>query len=199
MNRSHLVTSETRRKVLSALSDCGVDISELEFEEENEKLIVFNAPTLKNMFYSPIISSARLAASRRGYNLLVNEDPVSSESLHAFLRLLRSEVGKTPGEYTGACPDAAGAPGRIYADHGPPAHRQIPLRLTPSRRGKEEKTPFRGCRRRCQPKGKADTDARDRLQDGSNPPDVHRKRRNFVPPTSECIRKMQKSNSQVHT
>ena len=92
MNRSHLVTSETRRKVLSALSDCGVDISELEFEEENEKLIVFNVPTLKNMFYSPIISSARLAASRRGYNLLVNEDPVSSESLHAFLRLLRSEV-----------------------------------------------------------------------------------------------------------
>ena len=90
MNRSHLVTSETRRKVLSVLSDCGVDISELEFEEEDEKLIVFNVPTLKNMFYSPIISSARLAASRRGYNLLVNEDPVSSESLHAFLRLLRS-------------------------------------------------------------------------------------------------------------
>ena len=89
MNRSRLVTAETRKRVLSALKDAGIDISDYEIRDD-EKLIIFNVPTLKNMFYSPIITAARASASRKGYALLVNEDPLSAESIDSFLRLLRS-------------------------------------------------------------------------------------------------------------
>ena len=94
MNRSHLVTSETRRKVLSALSACGVDISELEFEEENEKLIVFNVPSLRNIFYSPVISSARIRIEEKGYTLVVTRLYFKDALVKAEVALAKGKEGQ---------------------------------------------------------------------------------------------------------
>lgn len=91
VNKSSLVSDDTRARVLSALAECGVDVSSFEIRSQpDERLIIFNVPSLKNMFYAPIITSARAMAMSKGYNLLVNEDPLTYESLDSFLRLLKS-------------------------------------------------------------------------------------------------------------
>lgn len=82
VNRSSQVRKETREKVLSAMKDCGLDTSA--FEIGKRPLIVFNVPTLKNIFYSPVISASRSAAERLGYDFLVSENALDGESLEIF-------------------------------------------------------------------------------------------------------------------
>lgn len=90
-NKSQSVSEEKRSQVISAIAELGVDPLTLDLTPRaKDNLIIFNVPTLKNPFYSPIISSARRAAKNFGYNLLVNEDPISDESLPSFLALLKT-------------------------------------------------------------------------------------------------------------
>ena len=70
MNRSSLVAESTREKVLSALKSSGVDTSEYEMRDTFSNLIVFNVPSLKNIFYSPVISSTRIRIEEKGYTLV---------------------------------------------------------------------------------------------------------------------------------
>ncbi len=94
MNKSSLVSSRTREKVLGVLKECGVDTEPYSIEDNEEKLIIFNVPTLKNIFYSPIISSAKETAERRGYTLLVSEYPIKSENVDKFIRFLKRTKAK---------------------------------------------------------------------------------------------------------
>ena len=91
MNRSSLVTESTRKKVLSALKSSGIDTSEYEIKDTFSSLIVFNVPSLKNIFYSPVISSARMRIEEKGYTLFVNEDTVNDDNIDSFiLRMKRA-------------------------------------------------------------------------------------------------------------
>ena len=89
-NKSPLVTEESRRAVLSALQTLGIDSSSYNLSPlPSDNLIIFNVPSLKNPFYSPIAEAARNAAFRHGYSLLINEDPLNDDSIDLFLNLLK--------------------------------------------------------------------------------------------------------------
>lgn len=90
LNKSPLVTEETRSRVIEAMKVLGIDVSSLDLNPlPRNNLIIFNVPTLKNPFYSPIIEASRVTAAANGYKLLVNEDPISEASLEGFLDLIR--------------------------------------------------------------------------------------------------------------
>ena len=52
-------------------------------------MLIFNVPSLKNPFYSPIIEASRRTAKRFGYNLVVNENPLGTD-LQSFIDLIRT-------------------------------------------------------------------------------------------------------------
>lgn len=89
MNKSNQVTEATRSKVLSALKSEGYDTDEYDIAKDEERLILFNVPSLKNIFYSPIISAARMQAERKGYTLLINEFDIKSDNIERFIRLVK--------------------------------------------------------------------------------------------------------------
>lgn len=89
MNRSSLVTDKTREKVLSALKSSGVDTSEYEMRDTFSNLIVFNVPSLRNIFYSPVISSARIRIEEKGYTLFINEDTVNDDNIDSFIARMK--------------------------------------------------------------------------------------------------------------
>ena len=89
-NKNPAVKASTRQKVIDAMEKLGIDTSQYDLEPKlNGNLILFNVPSLKNPFYSPIASSARLNAERHGFSLLVNEDPISEKTEDAFIKLLK--------------------------------------------------------------------------------------------------------------
>lgn len=89
MNRSSLVAESTREKVLSALKSLGVDTSEYEMSDTFSNLIVFNVSSLRNIFYSPVISSTRIRIEEKGYTLFVNEDKVNDDNLDSFIARMK--------------------------------------------------------------------------------------------------------------
>lgn len=55
LNRSPHVTEETRLEVIEAMRSLGMEVNAHDLiPEREENLIIFNVPTLKNPFYSPI-------------------------------------------------------------------------------------------------------------------------------------------------
>ncbi len=89
-NKSQQVSEEKRNQLIAALSEMGVDVDSLDLAPlPRNNIIIFNVPSLKNPFYSPIIHSAIVSAKRNGYSLFVSEDPVSKESLSGFLSMLK--------------------------------------------------------------------------------------------------------------
>lgn len=90
LNRSPHVTEETRLEVIEAMRSLGMEVNAHDLiPEREENLIIFNVPTLKNPFYSPIASSARATASAKGYSLLVNEDPITPASIETLLQITK--------------------------------------------------------------------------------------------------------------
>lgn len=83
------VKEDTRYKIISAAEDLGMDTSVLLDERQRSKLIIFNIPSLENPFYSTIIRGARVEAERRGYDLLINEGHIRSNTINSFLSLLK--------------------------------------------------------------------------------------------------------------
>lgn len=90
-NKSASVSEEKRERVVRALQELGADVQQLDLKPiPRNNLILFNVPSLKNPFYSPIIESARRSARRFGYNMLVSENELSPSSLPDFLSLLKT-------------------------------------------------------------------------------------------------------------
>lgn len=90
-NKSPYVTEKTRNKVIAAMREIGLDTSALDLlPVATNNLIIFNVPTLKNPFYLPIATSARVTANRHGYSLLVNEDAINEDTYDSFIRLIKT-------------------------------------------------------------------------------------------------------------
>ena len=90
INRSASVSPGMRGKVIAALREKGIDVASIDFEPlPRDDLFIFNVPTLKNPFYSPIIEAARIDAERHGYHLLVSENLLNAATVDGFLSLLR--------------------------------------------------------------------------------------------------------------
>ena len=89
-NRSQSVSDEKRARVIQALRELGVDPSTLDLRPQpRNNMLIFNVPSLKNPFYSPIIEASRLTAKRFGYTLVVNENPLGTD-LQSFIDLIRT-------------------------------------------------------------------------------------------------------------
>lgn len=89
-NKNPAVKEETRKKIIDAMETLGIDISKYDLEPKLDgNIILFNVPSLKNPFYSPIISSARQNAERHGFSLLINEDPIDDKSEASFIKLIK--------------------------------------------------------------------------------------------------------------
>lgn len=89
-NRSQSVSDEKRARVIQALRELGVDPSTLNLRPQpRNNMLIFNVPSLKNPFYSPIIEASRRTAKRFGYNLVVNENPLGTD-LQSFIDLIRT-------------------------------------------------------------------------------------------------------------
>lgn len=89
-NKSPLVKEETRRKVISAMAEIGMNPSDYDLQPlPADNLIFFNVMTLKNPFYSPIISASIATAARHGYTVVVNEFDIDEIGVEAFLRILK--------------------------------------------------------------------------------------------------------------
>lgn len=52
-------------------------------------LIVFNVPSLRNIFYSPVISSVRIRIEEKGYTLFINEDTVNDDNIDSFIARMK--------------------------------------------------------------------------------------------------------------
>ncbi len=88
-NNPGIVSASARSKVIEAIEAMGVDPKDYGLlPSPSDRLIIFNVPTLRNQFYSPIIEAARNVARSRNYILLINEDNLSPASLDSFLLLL---------------------------------------------------------------------------------------------------------------
>ena len=89
-NRSQSVSDEKRARVIQALRELGVDPSTLDLRPQpRNNMLIFNVPSLKNPFYSPIIEASGRTAKRFGYNLVVNENPLGTD-LQSFIDLIRT-------------------------------------------------------------------------------------------------------------
>ena len=90
-NNPEIVSASARNKVINAVTAMGEDPNAYGLlPDPADRLIIFNVPTLRNQFYSPIIESARKIALSKNYLLLINEDNLSPSSLDQFLLLLLS-------------------------------------------------------------------------------------------------------------
>ena len=88
-NTPDIVAPGTRGKVIDAIVSMGLDPAAYGLlPDPADRLIIFNVPTLRNQFYSPIIEAARKIAESRGYILLINEADFSSAGVDQFLLLL---------------------------------------------------------------------------------------------------------------
>lgn len=88
-NNPAIVSASARSRVIDAVAAMGEDPNAYGLlPVPADRLIIFNVPTLRNQFYSPIIEAARNVARSRNYILLINEDNLSPSSLDQFLLLL---------------------------------------------------------------------------------------------------------------
>ncbi len=90
INNSPNVREDTKKTVIEAMKALGYDTSSIEANSlRTNDLIIFNIPSLDNPFYSLIIQGAKAAAQRNGFNMLVNEDPITEKTFDTFTGLLK--------------------------------------------------------------------------------------------------------------
>jgi LacI family repressor for deo operon, udp, cdd, tsx, nupC, and nupG len=85
------VKEETRQKVVQLLDHYGYDISQIRLRDAALKsgLLVFNIPSFGNPFYGQILSGAKMAATQRGWQLLINEEHINDSTIGSFLTFLK--------------------------------------------------------------------------------------------------------------
>ncbi len=92
-NNPDIVRSDTRNRVVEAVSAMGLDPASYGLlPDPADRLIIFNVPTLRNQFYSPIIESARKVAESKRYILLINEYSLDSDAMMDSFMLLLSRT-----------------------------------------------------------------------------------------------------------
>jgi len=86
------VKEETRKKVLETMVRHGYDVEEIQANiiSQNSEIILLNIPSLENPFYSQIAQGARVAAYRRGYQLLINEEHINENTISNILSLIET-------------------------------------------------------------------------------------------------------------
>jgi len=90
LNKSPHVTEKTRSEVIEAMQAMGMAVVPTELTPVSEQnLIIFNVPTLKNPFYSPIASAASATAMAKGYSVLINENPITADTIDDLIDLIR--------------------------------------------------------------------------------------------------------------
>ncbi len=90
LNHRDLVKLETIQQVERAMAELGyLSESGSKGIPEPEPLIIMNVPGLDNVFYLKILAGARVSATAHGYQLLINDAPINSSSIHSFTELLR--------------------------------------------------------------------------------------------------------------
>lgn len=93
INGSSSVKKDTREKVIQILLKYGIDCDTLKIKEKiNGGLIVFNIPSFENPFYAQIMTGAKDAAIRRGYQLLINEEHLNDNTIDSFLALIEKNA-----------------------------------------------------------------------------------------------------------
>ncbi|WP_223292802.1 LacI family DNA-binding transcriptional regulator [Breznakiella homolactica] len=85
------VKPETRDKVLEIMARHGYDTADLQMvkQPQTSGIIIFNIPSLGNPFYSQIASGAKAAARRHGFQLLVNEEHINSNTIATLTGLIQ--------------------------------------------------------------------------------------------------------------
>ncbi len=89
LNRSPLVTKEKRDLVISYLKEHGFSTEEYGIRDVKGP-IVFAVPSLENIFYSPLIASARRKARDYGYTLLAEECTITDENTDEYIEHLKA-------------------------------------------------------------------------------------------------------------
>lgn len=90
INKNPNVKDSTRRKVIRAMAEAGMDTASLEhYPQSASQILVFDVPSMRNIFYSPIMTSAKMTASKYGYTMLMNEEMINDATIDRFLLLLR--------------------------------------------------------------------------------------------------------------
>jgi LacI family repressor for deo operon, udp, cdd, tsx, nupC, and nupG len=77
--------------VYGAIKELGFDVKEMERRKPKEnKLLVFNIPSIENPFYSLIITGARDSANRNGYSMFLSTNPLQTKNdMDMFVALLQ--------------------------------------------------------------------------------------------------------------
>lgn len=85
------VREETKQALLEKIDSLGFNLTDFAMREKKQSggIIIFNIPTLDNPFYAEIITGAKAAAVRRGYQMLVNEEHINDSTIDGFLGMLK--------------------------------------------------------------------------------------------------------------
>lgn len=91
INKSPIVTIDTRDKVLSVMQDLGFDTAEYLITNDinASNLIIFNVPTLDYSIYSLMVQGAKASAARHNYNFLIDETEINESSIDKMLDLVK--------------------------------------------------------------------------------------------------------------
>lgn len=89
-NKSPHVKQETRERVIKAMKAIGMDPLDYDLQPvDSDRIILFNLASLKNPFYSLIISSSISVAARHGYTLFLYEYDINRNNVESFIQLLK--------------------------------------------------------------------------------------------------------------
>ena len=86
-NKSPHVKQETRERVIKAMKAIGMDPLDYDLQPvDSDRIILFNLASLKNPFYSLIISSSISVAARHGYTLFLYEYDINRNNVESFIQ-----------------------------------------------------------------------------------------------------------------
>ncbi|MDR2870746.1 MAG: LacI family DNA-binding transcriptional regulator [Deferribacteraceae bacterium] len=90
INGNPNVNVATREKVLTALANHGYDLASVQSVKQvpANSLIIFNIPSMENLFYYKVAEGAKRAAMSHGFHLLVNEEHINEKTFPSFLDML---------------------------------------------------------------------------------------------------------------
>ena len=88
LNHRGIVRGDTYNRVVDALRRLGYPFSEDAPRQAQGGLIILNAPSFENPFYSEVIAGAKTAAASHGYDLLFNPFHINQGTLPSLLALL---------------------------------------------------------------------------------------------------------------
>jgi len=88
LNHRGIVRGDTYNRVVDALRRLGYPFSEDAPRQAQGGLIILNAPSFENPFYSEVIAGAKTSAASHGYDLLFNPFHINQGTLPSLLALL---------------------------------------------------------------------------------------------------------------